>query len=89
MNDVITEQNVIKGWDGGVREDLFADVVKLCAKFNKSEDHKDLIHVRQIGIGYALGRTDKSSFFSANICPKKEDNSIPNYSKLSMEEITQ
>ena len=30
---------------------MFPDVVKLCAKFNKSKDHKDLIHVRQVGLG--------------------------------------
>ena len=49
MNDVVTKQNVIKGWDDRTNEDLFADVVKLCAKFNKSENHKDLIHVGQVG----------------------------------------
>ena len=46
MNGVVTE-NVIKGWDGRANEDLFLDVVKLYAKFNKSKDHKDLIHVGQ------------------------------------------
>ena len=43
-------KNVIKGWDGGANEDLFSEVVKLCAKFNKSKDHKDLIHVGQVGL---------------------------------------
>ena len=44
-------KNVIKGRDGGVTEDLFPDIVKLCAKFNESKDHKDLIHVGQAGLG--------------------------------------
>ena len=31
-------------------EDLFLNVVKLSAKFNKSKDYKDLIHVRQVSL---------------------------------------
>ena len=44
-------KNVIKGRDSRASEDLFLDVVKLCAKFNKSKDHKDLVHVGQVGLG--------------------------------------
>ena len=44
-------KNVIKGRDGGANEDLFPDIVKLYAKFNKSKGHKDLIHVGQVGLG--------------------------------------
>ena len=51
MNGVVIEKNFIKGWDGEANEDLFQDVVKPCAKFNKSKDHKDLIHVGQLRLG--------------------------------------
>ena len=44
-------KNVIKGGDSRASEDLFPNVVKLYAKFNKSKDHKDLIHVGQVGLG--------------------------------------
>ena len=50
MNDAVTKQKVVKGWDDGASEDLFPNIVKLCAKFNKSKDHKDLIHVGQVGL---------------------------------------
>ena len=43
--------NGVKGRDGGASEDLVLNTVKLCAKFNKSKDHKDLIHVGQVGLG--------------------------------------
>ena len=44
-------QLATKGHDGEASGDLFPNVVKLCAKFNKSKDHKDFIHVGQVGLG--------------------------------------
>ena len=51
MNGVVTEQNVIKGQDGRASEDLVPNTIKFYAKFNKSKDHKGLIHVGQVGLG--------------------------------------
>ena len=50
MNGAVTKINVIKGRDGEANEDLFPDVVKLSSKFNKSNNHKDLINVKQVSL---------------------------------------
>ena len=41
---------MIEGRDGEAIEDLFPNVIKLCAKFNQNKDHKNLIHVGQVGL---------------------------------------
>ena len=89
MNDTVIEQKCHQrsGWRSS--EVMFPDVVKLYAKFNKSKDHKDLIHVRKLGfVISSLGQDNKNSFFNANIYPTKEDNSILDCSRPSTEEMT-
>ena len=34
MNGAVSSKNFIKGQDGRAGEDLFSDVIKLCAKLN-------------------------------------------------------
>ena len=49
--DGLSTDPPILGRHNRASDDLFPDVFKLCAKFNKSKDHTDLIHVRQVGLG--------------------------------------